>query len=133
MQHCLVLLQEQPHDVMLTCGRDLVDLTVAALKAASLGLKELEFRNAEATKAWYACRRQAIFLESTVENTMDVVVANERTVDPHEINIHDVVHEFEELDLTMGKNHRHRHKKATNWLSNKLNIKLSAGASKECP
>jgi hypothetical protein len=103
VQHCRILLPEKPHDGMITCCWDLVDLTVAVLKAASLGLKELEFRNAEATKAWYACRRQAIFLESTVENTMDVVVANERTVDPHEINIHDVVHEFEKLDLTMGK------------------------------
>ena len=36
---------------------------------------------------------------------MDLVVANERTIDPHVINIHDVVHELKELDLTMGKNH----------------------------
>ena len=36
---------------------------------------------------------------------MDVVVANERTIDPHEINIHDVIHELKELDLTMGQNH----------------------------
>ena len=90
---------------MVTCCWDLVDLTVAVLKAASVGLKELEFRNAEATKAWCACRTEAIFLESRVENAMDVVVANERTIDPHEINIHDVVHELKELDLTMGKNH----------------------------
>ena len=51
----------------------------------------------------YACRTEAIFLESRVENAMDVVVANERTIDPHEINIRDVVHELKELDLTMGK------------------------------
>ncbi len=34
---------------------------------------------------------------------MDVVVANERTIDPLEINIYDIVHELKELDLTMGK------------------------------
>ncbi len=76
VQHCRILLPGQPFDVMVTCCWDLVDLTVAVLKTAGLGLKGLEFRNAEATKAWYACRTEAIFLESRVANTMDVVVAN---------------------------------------------------------
>ena len=93
MQHRRILLSELPHDVMVMCCWDLVNLTVAVLKAASLGLKLLEFRNAEATKAWHACRSEAIFLGSGFENAMDVVVANERTIDPHEIDIHDVVHE----------------------------------------
>ena len=84
---------------MHTCRKYFVDLAVTMLKAAALGFERFEFRNAEATKAWCASGSEAVFLESMVEEKRHVVPANERTIDPHEIDIHDVVHEFKELDL----------------------------------
>ena len=69
------------------------------LKAAGMGLERLEFRNVEATKAWCASGSEAVFLKNMVEEKGHVVPASERTTDPDEIDIHDVVHEFKELDL----------------------------------
>ena len=43
VQHCRILLPEKSHDVVRACGGDLVDFTVAVLKAAGLGLEGLEF------------------------------------------------------------------------------------------
>ena len=102
MQHCRILLPKQPHDLVITCCGNLVDLAVAVLKATGLGLEGLEFRNAEAPKAWYAGGSEVIFLVSIVGSTLHMVPANERTIDPHEVDIHDVVHELEELDLAMA-------------------------------
>ena len=69
LQHCLIMLSEESHDVVLASGGDIVDFAVAVLKAASLGLEGFEFRDAEATKAGYASGREAIFLECVVEET----------------------------------------------------------------
>ena len=102
-QHCWILLPKESHDVVLACGGDLVDFAVAVLKAAGLGLEGFEFCDAEAPKAGYASAREPVFLECVVEETRHVVPANEGAIDPHKVNIRDVVHELEELDLTMGK------------------------------
>ena len=99
VQHCRILLSEESHDVVLASGGDIVDFAVAVLKAASLGLEGFEFRDAETSKAGNASGREAIFLECVVEEKRRIVPANERAVDSHQMNICDVVHELEELDL----------------------------------
>jgi hypothetical protein len=99
VQHCRILLPEESHDVVLASGGDVVHFAVAVLKAASLGLEGFEFRDAEASKAGYASGREAIFLECVVEEKRREVPANERAVDSHQVNVCDVVHELEELDL----------------------------------
>jgi hypothetical protein len=98
-QHCRVLLPKESHDVVLAGGRDLVDFAVAVLKATGLGLEGFKFRDAEAPKAGYASGRETIFLEGVIEKKRHVVPANEGAVDPHKVNVCDVVHELEELDL----------------------------------
>ena len=99
MQHSRILLPEESHDVVLAGGRDLVDFAVAVLKATGLRLEGFEFRDAEAPKAGYASARETVFSEGVTENLRHVVPANEGAVDPHKVNVHDVVHELEELNL----------------------------------
>ena len=99
LQHSRILLPEESHDVVLAGGRDLVDFAVAVLKATGLRLEGFEFRDAEAPKAGYASARETVFSEGVSENRLHVVPANEGAVDPHKVNVHDVVHELEELDL----------------------------------
>ena len=88
---------------MLPCGGDLVNFAMTVLKTPSLGLEGFEFPDAEAPKAGYASGRETIFLGCMVEERRHVVPANERAVDSHKIDISDVVHELEELNLTMGR------------------------------
>ncbi len=76
---------------------------MAVLKTPGLGLEGFEFRDAEAPKAGYASGIEAVFLESRVKERRHVAPANERAVDSHKIDISDVVHELEELNLTMGR------------------------------
>ena len=99
MQHCRILFLEQSHDVVLAGGRDLVDFAVAVLKATGLRFEGFEFRDAEATKGRYASGRETVFLEGVAEKFCHVVPANEGPVDPHKVNVRDVVHELEELHL----------------------------------
>ena len=103
MQHHRISLTEESHDVVITCGRDLVHFTVAVLETSSLGLEGFEFPDAEAPKGRYASGRKGIFLKTMVKERGHVVPANEGTVDSHEVDVGDVIHKLEELNLTMGK------------------------------
>eukprot|EP00959_Pyramimonas_sp_CCMP1952_P236512 4942575-Pyramimonas_sp.AAC.1 len=69
------------------------------LKATGLGLERFEFRDAEAPEAGHARGRETVFSEGVTDNALHVVPANEGAVDPHAVNVRDVVHELEELNL----------------------------------
>ena len=88
---------------MLACGGDLVHFAMTVLKTPGMGLEGFEFPDAEAPKAGHASGRETVFLGCIVKERRHVVPANARAVDSHKIDISDVVHELEELNLTMGR------------------------------
>ena len=72
---------------------------MTTLEATALGLEGLKLRNAIATEAGHTRGCERVFLESVIEEHRHMVPANPAAIDAHEIDVCNVIHERDELDL----------------------------------
>ena len=107
VQHCFVLLFEKVDDMTLLRVGNSVLFPMAMLESPFLRFHAFQRSNSISAKRGHCRGSEGVFTFTLVEALLHMMSTIERLVEAHEINVHDVVHQEEELRLCTRRLRNH--------------------------